>query len=328
MTTGLNVPVALIVFNRPSHTVTVFQAIASVRPKMLFVIADGPRAGHPTDTVKCQQVRQIVGHVTWPCEVRTDFADENMGCRRRIVSGTDWVLSQVNEAIFLEDDTLPHHTFFRFCEEMLIRYRDDRRVMSICGCNLFPHRDPQSSYFFSTLANPWGRAIWRRSWECLDRDMRAWPEVRDQGLLTNIFSHRGHRRYWEAVMEHTSRGGFDTWDYQFMLSCWLQNGLNVVPGKNLVRNIGFGSDSTHTRVNPGSGWLALQNFDFPLRHPTAVMPDRGFDNRVCNELIRERSILRRSKYKAKHLADKLGEFILLGMHKRAERGWLRQLTRQ
>ena len=327
MTTGpsLNVPVALIVFNRPSHAETVFSAVAAVRPRKLFLVADGPRAGHPTDAAKCQQVREIVENVTWPCEVRTDFADENMGCRRRIFSGTDWVLSQVDAAIFLEDDTLPHPTFFRFCQEMLLRYRDDRRVMSICGCNLFPQRNPPSSYFFSSLANPWGRAIWRRSWQCLDRDMTAWPEVRDRHLLANVVPQRAHRRYWEAVMEHTYRGGFDTWDYQFMLSCWLQNGLNVIPATNLVRNIGFGSDSTHTRVDPGSDWLALQSLEFPLRHPAAVIPDRGFDNRVCDGLVREQSILRKCKYKAKRLSNKIVELGRLGGHTRAERS--RLLTR-
>jgi hypothetical protein len=324
MTTDLNVPVALIVFNRPSHTETVFKTIASARPKRLFILADGPRAGHPTDAKRCAQVRAVVQNVTWPCDVRTDFADDNMGPDRRTISGTNWVFSQVDEAIFLEDDTVPDHTFFRFCEEMLIRYRDDRRVMSVCGFNLLPGQATRTSYFFSMLANPWGRAIWRRSWEGFDQDMRVWPEVRDQHLLSNIFPHRAHRRYWEAVLEHAYRRGSVTWDYRFMLTSWLQNGLSVVPARNLIRNIGFGPDATHTKVDVGGvGKLPSQGLDFPLRHPTSVMPDRGFDDRFCDRLLRDSSLLMRCKNKAKYISSRLVEFVPTEMHgfaKRPQRG--------
>lgn len=302
---GLKVPVALVVFNRPAHTERVFGAIAAARPEKLFVIADGPRADHPGDAPKIEQVRDIVQNVTWPCELRTDFADRNMGCGQRTASGVGWVLSEVEEAIFLEDDTLPHPTFFRFCEEMLARFRDDRRIMSICGYNQFPCADSPSSYFFSALANPWGRAIWRRSWACFDRDMTAWPEARERGLLRNVFSKPAHLAYWHAVMEHAHRGGFDSYAYPFMLSCWLQNGLCVVPARNLVRNIGFGRDSTHTKVDPGYGRVPVQGMEFPLRHPSVVMPHAEFDRRVNDSLLPQRSLWFRARNKLRIWADSL-----------------------
>lgn len=185
--------------------------------------------------------------------------------------------------------------------------------MSVCGFNLFPGQATRASYFFSIFANPWGRAIWRRSWECLDENMRAWPVVRNQHLLSNTFSHRPHRRYWEAALEHSYRAGsYYAWDYRFMLSCWLQNGLNVVPANNLVRNVGFGPDATHTKVDSGgAGKLPSQSLEFPLRHPTTVMQDRSFDDRVCDDLLRNSSILRRCKRKADHIRAKLIRLTLV-----------------
>ena len=150
-------PVAFIIFNRPDTTKRVFAEIAKARPPKLLVIADGPRADHPADVEKCAAVRAIIDGVDWDCEVLKNYSDVNLGCKRRVSSGLDWVFDTVEEAIILEDDCLPHPTFFRFCEEMLEKYRDDKRIAMISGDNLqFGRKRTGYSYYFSRYPHIWG----------------------------------------------------------------------------------------------------------------------------------------------------------------------------
>ena len=121
-------PVAYIIFNRPQHTEQTFAALRENRPAQLFIIADGPRPGHPTDAERCAQVREVVEQVDWPCEVHRHYADLNMGLKQRVSSGLDWVFENVDCAIVLEDDCLAHPDFFRFCDELIERYKSDEEV--------------------------------------------------------------------------------------------------------------------------------------------------------------------------------------------------------
>ncbi len=294
----LTTPIAFEVFNRPEHTRRVFSAIAAVRPTQLFIMADGPRHDHLEDVKRCAEVRAIVEDIRWPCKVWADFAPTNMGCGDRSISGLNWVFEHVDEVIFVEDDALPELSFFQFCHEMLQRFRDDQRVVTVRGVNLFPERSLGYSYFFSSLFGTWGLALWRRTWEQFDPAMTIWPEARERGLLANVFPTRAHWRYWQRILDGC-HGEHFSWDYAFALSCWLQGGLTVVPARNLVRNIGFGADSTHTKVDTGLGKLPLQTLDFPLHHPPFVLPDRGYDDLACDWLVQETRLPRRAVNKIK-----------------------------
>src|SRR5579871_4386735 len=166
----LTTPVALIVFNRPDTTRQVFQEIRRVRPPVLLVVADGPRRDHPEDEQLCRETRAVAEEVDWPCQVLTEYSDVNLGCRHRPASGLDWVFSQVEEAIILEDDCVPHPSFFRFCSELLSRYRDDARIGTIAGTNVQGGRKRGgASYYFSKYPTIWGWASWRRAWALYDR---------------------------------------------------------------------------------------------------------------------------------------------------------------
>src|SRR5262249_2982569 len=131
-------PIAYIVFNRPHHTQRTFSTIRAQRPEKLFVIADGPRVENTADAERCRKVRAIIDQVDWPCEVYRDYAEMNLGLKRRVSSGLDWVFGHVDRAIVLEDDCLPHPDFFVFCENLLQRYLDDDRIWALTGNN-FQH---------------------------------------------------------------------------------------------------------------------------------------------------------------------------------------------
>ncbi len=278
MTDQLDTPIILMVFNRPERTRMVFSAIAEVKPKQLLIVADGPRSSHPGEEGLCDEVRAIVNNVDWPCEVFRDFAESNLGCQARVVSGLTWAFSKVEEAIILEDDCVPHQTFFPFCRELLGRYRGDSRIGMICGSNfLAPRHGTSYSYHFSKTAHVWGWATWRSAWQRYDRDLRDWEAVKRNGVLSEIYSGDGEVKFWTKIFDSMhDRTGINTWDFQWLYTSLINNMLCVVPSVNMVRNIGFGPDATHTRENYWSE-RKERAIEFPLRHPPYIVPMKSLD---------------------------------------------------
>ncbi|GAB6111179.1 hypothetical protein [Desulfomicrobium salsuginis] len=267
----LTTPVAFIIFNRPDTTARVFAEIAKARPPKLLVIGDGPRVSRLGEVERVAAARAIIEKVDWPCEVLTNFSEVNLGCKRRVSSGIDWVFEQVEEAIILEDDCLPHPTFFRFCQEMLERYRYDERIAMISGDNfLFDRVLVPDSYYFSRYLHIWGWASWRRAWKDYDVEIRDWPQARRDGLLAAYIGRSGERSYWLQAFNEVHQGLLDTWDYQWVLSSWLQSRLAIMPAVNLVSNIGFGQTATHTTGASIYANMPTGEIVFPLCHPRYV----------------------------------------------------------
>jgi len=266
-------PVALIIFNRTEPTARVFEAIRAAQPRQLFIIADGPRVGKVGEAERCAATRAAVAQVDWDCEVHHNYSDANLGCRQRVSSGISWVFEHTEEAIILEDDCLPHPTFFAFCAELLERYRHDQRVSSISGNNFqFGNQRAPYSYYFSRYTHIWGWATWRRAWAGFDPQLTLWPQVKASGVLKNLFAEPELANFWGARFQSILEGR-DTWDFQWQLHTWLQGGLNVLPNVNLVTNIGFGVDATHTHAVNRLANIPLVALDFPLRHPPYLIRD-------------------------------------------------------
>jgi hypothetical protein len=284
---ALQTPVAFFVFRRPDTTRQVFEAIARVKPARLLLVADGPRQDKEGEAAACSQVRDILSRVDWPCEVSRNFSDINLGCQERMVSGLNWVFSLVEEAIILEDDCLPDPSFFPFCQELLERYRGDDRVASITGTNLIgEHLSIQSSYFFSKLGGIWGWATWGSQWQKYDRHLEDWPLLRHEGILAEIFDQPKAVSYWTKIFNamYENRGP-NTWDYQWSYTSLKNNFLDIVPSVNLVSNIGFGLDATHTTRKNSRFMLPARSMEFPLRHPTSFVPLRSLDWRTLQVIL-------------------------------------------
>jgi len=241
-------PVLFLIFNRPDTTQKVFNAIRQAKPKQLFVAADGPREGIEGEKEKCEQAKKIIEQVDWNCEVKTLFRDNNLGCKIAISSAIDWFFENVEEGIILEDDCLPSQSFFWFCQELLEYYRDDTRIMTISGTNFqFGKMRGEGSYYFSKYVHAWGWAGWRRSWRHYDVDIKSFEKFKTENRINNIFRIKQQQKYWTKVFQLVHEGKIDTWDYQWAYSCFINNGLCIMPNVNLVSNIGFGIDSTHTQ---------------------------------------------------------------------------------
>lgn len=295
----LHTPVAFFIFNRPDLTRRTFAAIAQARPATLLVVADGPRASRSDDAESCRATRALIETVDWPCEVRTHFAEHNLGCRVRIASGLDWVFSQVPEAIVVEDDCLPDDSFFRFCAELLERYRDEPRVHLVSGCNLTRgKRFTSDSYYFSRFYHTWGWASWARAWRHYDLEMRRWPELRETDWVERFLPTAAMARRARHYFDETFAGRTGTWDYQWVLSGWLQNALAIVPATNLVTNTGFDARATHTGdTSTFLSNLPVAPMAFPLKHPGSIGVLEAADRHEWN-LLNPRPGLPRRVYNA------------------------------
>ncbi|MCM0034246.1 MAG: glycosyltransferase family 2 protein [Burkholderiaceae bacterium] len=280
-----DISIAYIVFNRPRHTRETFQAIRAARPARLFIIADGPRPGHPTDDARCQVVREIVSQIDWPCEVQRNYADQNLGLKKRVSSGLDWVFSQVERAIILEDDCLPHPDFFPFCQELLERYKDDERVWTITGNNnQNGKKRSDDAYYFSKYGHCWGWATWRRAWAQYDGDIKFWPEWKLSQDWRNKTPDSYEQAYWIDIFDRIYLKKIDSWAYPWMTCLWYHGGLTATPRVNLVTNIGVGPDSTHTLADKDQPGVPLRPLG-QLTHPPEVRQHLKADQYVFDHLL-------------------------------------------
>lgn len=278
----LETPVVCILFNRPRETVQVFEAIRKARPSKLFLIADGPRPDRSGEAERCQKARAIFDAVDWDCQVFKNYSDDNLGCRKRIgETGLPWVFDQVEDAIVLEDDCVPHPTFFRFCQELLEKYRHDERVMSISGTNLLQawNADIQS-YHFSQFFRSWGWASWRRVWQTYDVEMQAWPQPimqkRIQEALDEEKQFQLHKKFFDRVYE----GKANSWAYQMVYLGLSQSSFTIVPSRNLISNVGFDGSATNTSSTQDSrANIPTFEMKFPLVDPIGLTADKEFENK-------------------------------------------------
>lgn len=277
-------PVAFLIFNRPDLTQKVFEVIRKAKPKTLLVVADGPRFSEEAE--KCKAARAIVEQVDWDCKLLTNYSDANLGCRRRVSSGLDWVFSQVESAIILEDDCLPHPSFFAFCDTLLSRYWNDERVWVISGDNF---QDGQwrgdGSYYFSRYNHCWGWATWRRAWKYYDGDLKGWADLKASELLSSIFEDPLECQYWSQIWETLyTKNQPDTWDYQWTFTCMSNGGLTILPNINLVSNIGFRTDGTHTRNESSQANIPVADIG-EIKHPSFVIRDSVADLYTFNHVF-------------------------------------------
>ena len=305
----MHTPVVLIMFNRPQFLKPVFEQVRACKPPQIFVVADGPRVGFPDDAEKCAQSLAILDSIDWECNVVKQISPVNLGCGHRIASGLSWVFDQVESAIIVEDDCLPDLSFFQFCEELLERYRDDKRVMSIGGNNLAYEWSCADSYFFSKHFPCHGWASWARAWKHFDFSMEAW---RDPAVKTDIRNYlrddKLHYKQTKDLFDQIEAGRRDTWDFQWYFAHQLTRSLSAIPHVNLVTHIGYGLDCAHTKESTG---VKSQAIDFPLRHPPQVVVDKNYDRFWIrkawpekpkeNALQRLRQLARRGKRLLKQL---------------------------
>ena len=271
--------VLLVIFNRPDTTKEVLSALRANKPGRVYVSCDGPRPGNGTDPDRISRtIKTVERELDWPCDIRYRILENNLGCKDGVSSAISWLFENEEDGIILEDDCVPGPDFLPYCAELLDRYKDVDRVGHIGGYNCqYGRRRGGASYYFSQYFHVWGWATWRRAWKGYDPGIVDLDSFLAERSLEKLFSRPSIRSFWEDNFRAATQPEFNTWDYQWVYQNFMQDRLAVVPQANLIRNIGFGSGATHTgtakvRIPP------LERLDFPLRHPSSIIPDREADD--------------------------------------------------
>jgi len=286
----LKTAVLFLIFNRPETTRRVFEQIRKAKPPKLYIAADGPRENVPGEAERVKEVREyVLNNIDWECEVETLFRDKNLGCKYAVSGAISWFFENEEMGIILEDDCLPSQSFFWFCEELLNKYKNDMRIWHISGNNFHFgwQRDKDYSYYFGGIyGSIWGWATWANRWEKYDVDMKSYNELNSKKYLENCYDASVAVRSRISEFESIKKG-LDTWDLQWVYCRWINNGLTIIPNVNLVKNLGFGEEATHT-FNKNDKRANMEYFDieFPLKHPNFIIRDAISEMKFYNDFIK------------------------------------------
>lgn len=271
-------PILFIIFNRPDCTLRALNEIKKVQPKKLYISADGPRQRKSGEKEICELTRKIVfENITWACEVKSLIRDENVGCKLAVSSAINWFFENEEQGIILEDDCLPEHSFFNFCQILLKKFKDENSVMHIGGTNFLTDKIRiDASYYFSKMIHIWGWATWRRAWKLYDIEMNHLDELEKD--FKKITVSKKEKNYWIKIFRKVKKNQIDTWDYQWQYSIWVNNGIGITPAVNMISNIGFGPGATHT-VNAGETVANMSTEAInTIHHPLTIERNSEADN--------------------------------------------------
>ncbi len=295
-------PILFIIFNRPKTTQIVFNAIRDIRPRQLFVAADGPRTDNKEEIENIKETRSIIQQIDWECTLKTFFRNENRGCGYGPAEAITWFFDNVDEGIILEDDCLPHPDFFHFCSKILKLYKDDERIGVVSGTNpLVKWKANRTTHIFSHFGSTWGWASWKRAWDKFEHNISDWHGIetkkRIKGFINNdsffvSFSKKFNEYSPKERMD-------DVWDVQWLFSRMKNNLYCIVSSVNLISNIGFGANANHT-LNSNDKLASLAVFKNGLiirRNKFKV--DRKYEMLVHELFIRtdQRSFIKKVKLK-------------------------------
>jgi len=271
MSVQLDTAVLFMAFNRPATTEKVFDAIRKAKPTKLYLSVDGPRRDVEGEIAQVEKVQNIVSNIDWPCEVKKLFRKENKGCKNAVSGAISWFFEHEEMGIILEDDCLPSQSFFPYCSELLERYKNDLRVAQISGFNYgYNNKKLKYDYIFSKYAMIWGWATWRDRWEKYSLELGNLDEVKESDQLSLLFGRSELARKLRQF-DRVKSGGVDTWDYQWSYMMLINNQFTIIPKNNLILNIGFGEDSTHTSGKNLYERLLLEEIPKIDSHPDYIV---------------------------------------------------------
>ncbi|QJD94405.1 nucleotide-diphospho-sugar transferase [Mucilaginibacter robiniae] len=277
-------PVLFLIFNRVGLTQKVFNEIKKIKPKYLYVAADGPRPDNSSDVETCRETRNIIEQIDWDCELKTLFRDKNLGCGPAVSSAISWFFEHVEAGMILEDDCVPNLSFFPFCEELLEKYKDSDVVKFIGGNNFQGGRKRgNASYYFSHYPASWGWATWRRSWQIFRANISESTAEIKSGKLDYVFNSTKEKNHWIKSLYKANRESSSVWDFHFYYSIWKSGGLCITPNQNLVVNMGFFDQATHYFLKDSTKTsVKNETMVFPLVHPDKVEVNREADKYTFN----------------------------------------------
>lgn len=289
-----DIPILFVCFNRLEIAKKSFEAIVQVKPKKIYIACDGARENKSGEKEKVNKVREnILKMITWECEVKTLFQEKNLGCSQGVYTAINWLFSHEEKGIILEDDCVPNQSFFIFMKEMLNKYITDDRIAMVSGFNPYAKKEnnKEVSYYFSKFKSCWGWGTWKRAWKNMDLNLRCLDgNYKDDIILNMGYNKEFTQNYWKYRLKLIELNEVSAWDWQWYISTSSQSQYAILPIENLVSNIGFGVEATHTNSKKLPEYTLTGKLDFPLKHPLYIVPNYTLEKIIekSNNLIVER----------------------------------------
>jgi len=278
----MNSAILFLTYKRLDTTRLVFNAICQAKPKKIYFASNA--AKDSGEIINVNKIRDFINEINWPCEIHTLFRENHLSVKYSISSAIDWFFENESEGIILEDDCLPDPTFFQYCDELLEKYRDDKRISQISGVNLQGNSKTNSSYYFSRNIHIWGWATWASRWKnSYDVEMSSWKEFKQFNSIENIINNKSHKKYWSNIFDEIANDKMQTWDYQWVYANWINYRLSIMPNKDLITNIGFGPEATFTKESSPLSNLPVYPMTFPMNHPKYIYPESMLEEEFYNK---------------------------------------------
>ncbi len=286
-------PILYIVFNRPEYVRRSFEAIKNISPSVIYLASDGPRSDRKDEDSIVKSVRNyVIDNIDWACQIKTFFQKKNVGLKF-LASAISWFFQNEEMGIILEDDCIPNESFFKFCDELLVKYRYDERIMVIGGRNseIDSRKRVPESYFFYKYTETWGWASWRRAWKYYDINIKDWTNLKRRGIHRTVSDKRGFQNFVRDSFDSSFKNEVENWDIQWSFACLANSGLCIIPKYNLVDNIGIKGISTrgHQKFDH---FVPTKELTFPLIHPDYVLADPYYSD------FKYVNIFKKYRYKA------------------------------
>ena len=281
-----NIPILFIIFNRADYAKKVFKEIKKIKPKKLYIAADGPRKNNEADLINCSKTREIINQITWECDIKTLFRKENLGCKISVSSAITWFFNNEPLGIILEDDCLPEQSFFWFCKELLEKYKNNKKVMMIGGTSyLFNKVKFKESYFFTNYFHIWGWATWKRAWRLYDINMKGWEDYKKSNTLLKIYKDQNITKFIQSMCQDAYDNLINTWDIQWFFSCLKNEGYSIIPKFNLISNIGV--TGTHSDNQTTSHFFPTKPINLKkIVHPQKIILDSCLNNIIYENILK------------------------------------------
>lgn len=238
----MDIPVVLFIYKRPTLTKQVFKQIVKSKPKVIFVFANGPM--NSSEEIVCEQTRNsIFLENNEDIKIIKNYEVSNIGMHQNFIKGLNLVFTLYDQAIILEDDCMPHLSFFTFCTENLKKYNSDEKIMQISGTCLLENSTAETRIIKSKFSLPnWGWATWKRAWKKFNSKYDTYKFQYE--TINSKINFKKNSPIIKAF-ESLNHGNRDSWDVQWMADIWLNNGLTLIPNRNLVSNLGISDASSY-----------------------------------------------------------------------------------
>ena len=284
----LDTAVLMLFFIRDDTFAKVFERVREMKPKRLYLFQDGPREGRG-DEEKIERCRKICENIDWDCEVFRNYQEKNLGCDPSEYASISWAVERAEKLIILEDDDVPSKSFFRYCDELLNKYRDDKRVFMICGRNQLGEVECDSSYFFTKSDSIWGWATWKDRWEKCDTKHEFLLDRRlVKKIIKNSPSRFDGKLFIKKCRLHREKtlatGKPASYETPIRAAMYLNDTVSAEPRVNLINNIGITGDSEHTmagienipKEQRSIYLIDACEMEFPLKHPEEFEENKEF----------------------------------------------------